>query len=58
MRALKLAKSAIFLADQNARAALAVADRGQVLETGRVVLSGSGAALLEDEQAKEAYLGL
>ena len=41
-----------------ARAALAVADRAYVLETGRVVLSGSGAALLEDEQVKEAYLGL
>jgi branched-chain amino acid transport system ATP-binding protein len=58
VRALKLAKTTIFLVDQNARAALAVADRGYVLETGRVVLSGTGAALLEDEQVKEAYLGL
>ncbi len=48
----------IFLVDQNARAALAVADRAYVLETGRVVLTGSGAELLEDEQVKEAYLGL
>ncbi len=48
----------IFLVDQNARAALAVADRAYVLETGRVVLAGSGAELLEDEQVKEAYLGL
>jgi len=48
----------IFLVDQNARAALAVADRAYVLETGRVVLARSGAELLEDEQVKEAYLGL
>ena len=58
VRALKAASTTIFLVDQNARAALAVADRAYVLETGRVVLSGSGAALLEDEQVKEAYLGL
>jgi len=58
VRALKSASTTIFLVDQNARAALAVADRAYVLETGRVVLSGSGAELLEDEQVKEAYLGL
>jgi branched-chain amino acid transport system ATP-binding protein len=58
VRALKAASTTIFLVDQNARAALAVADRAYVLETGRVVLSGSGAELLEDEQVKEAYLGL
>jgi len=56
--ALKAASTTIFLVDQNARAALAVADRAYVLETGRVVLSGSGAELIEDEQVKEAYLGL
>jgi branched-chain amino acid transport system ATP-binding protein len=58
VRALKAASTTIFLVDQNARAALAVADRAYVLETGRVVLSGSGRELLEDEQVKEAYLGL
>jgi branched-chain amino acid transport system ATP-binding protein len=58
VRALKSASTTIFLVDQNARAALAVADRAYVLETGRVVLSGSGPELLEDEQVKEAYLGL
>lgn len=58
VRALKTASTTIFLVDQNARAALAVADRAYVLETGRVVLTGTGAALLEDEQVKEAYLGL
>jgi len=58
VRALKAAHTTIFLVDQNARAALAVADRGYVLETGRVVLAGSGAALLADGQVREAYLGM
>ena len=58
VRALKEARTTIFLVDQNARAALAVADRGYVLETGRVVLAGSGAALLADGQVREAYLGM
>ncbi len=58
VRALKDSSTTIFLVDQNARAALAVADRAYVLETGRVVLSGRGAELLENEQVQEAYLGL
>jgi branched-chain amino acid transport system ATP-binding protein len=58
IRELKAAGTTIFLVDQNAHAALAAADRGYVLETGRIVLSGSGAQLLDDEQVKEAYLGL
>ena len=58
VRALKAAETAIFLVDQNARAALAIADRGYVLETGRVALSGSGAELLADERVRTAYLGL
>jgi branched-chain amino acid transport system ATP-binding protein len=58
IRALKAAGTTIFLVDQNAHAALAAADRGYVLETGRIVHSGSGAQLLDDEQVKEAYLGL
>jgi branched-chain amino acid transport system ATP-binding protein len=58
VRALKAAHTTIFLVDQNARAALAVADRGYVLETGRVVLAGSGAVLLADGQVREAYLGM
>jgi len=58
VRALKEAHTTIFLVDQNARAALSVADRGYVLETGRVVLAGSGAALLADGQVREAYLGM
>jgi branched-chain amino acid transport system ATP-binding protein len=58
IRALKAAGATIFLVDQNARAALSVAERGYVLETGRIVLSGSGEQLLADEQMKAAYLGL
>ena len=47
----------ILLEEQNAQAALAVADRGYVLETGRIVTEGSGAALLESDAIKKAYLG-
>ena len=57
IRALKASGTTIFLVDQNARAALAAADRGYVLETGRIVHSGSGAQLLENEQLQQAYLG-
>jgi branched-chain amino acid transport system ATP-binding protein len=58
VRALKQARTTIFLVDQNARAALSVADRGYVLETGRLVLAGTGAALLADPAVRSAYLGL
>ena len=58
VRALKHAHTTICLVDQNARAALSIADRGYVLETGRIVLEGSGPDLLKNEQVKEAYLGL
>jgi branched-chain amino acid transport system ATP-binding protein len=58
VRALKQARTTIFLVDQNARAALAIADRGYVLETGRVVLAGTGAALLANPAVRSAYLGL
>ncbi len=47
----------ILLVEQNAQMALSVADRGYVLETGRMVNSGSGKVLLEDESVKKAYLG-
>jgi len=58
IRTLKAAGTTIFLIDQNARAALAAADRAYVLETGQVVLSGTGAELLASEQVRAAYLGL
>ena len=58
VQGLRAADTAIFLVDQNARAALAIADRGYVLETGRIVSSGSGAELLADASVQAAYLGL
>jgi branched-chain amino acid transport system ATP-binding protein len=58
VRALRAADTALLLVEQNARAALAIADRGYVLETGRIVLAGSGAQLLADESVRAAYLGL
>ncbi len=47
----------ILLIEQNARAALQIADRGYVLETGKVVLQGDGATLLEHREVQRAYLG-
>jgi len=47
----------VLLVEQNARAALKVAHRGYVLETGRVVLSGPAEELLQDERVRKAYLG-
>jgi branched-chain amino acid transport system ATP-binding protein len=58
IRLLKQAHTTICLVDQNARAALGVADRAYVLETGRIVLSGTGSELLHNEKVKQAYLGL
>lgn len=48
----------ILLIEQNARQALRIADRGYVLESGKIMLEGTGQELLNDEQVKEAYLGL
>ncbi|MDD2390519.1 MAG: ABC transporter ATP-binding protein [Desulfobacterales bacterium] len=47
----------ILLVEQNARAALAIADRGYVLQTGRIVLKGPAADLLVNDEVKRAYLG-
>jgi branched-chain amino acid transport system ATP-binding protein len=47
----------ILLVEQNARAALEIADRGYVLETGRVVATGTGRALAADPEISRAYLG-
>lgn len=49
--------TSILLVEQNARAALKVADRGYVLETGKVVLEGKGSELLENKDVQRAYLG-
>ncbi|MEW6690509.1 MAG: ABC transporter ATP-binding protein [Pseudomonadota bacterium] len=58
VEALHDAHTAVLLVEQNARGALAIADRGYVLETGRIVLQGSGAELLADASVRSAYLGL
>ena len=47
----------ILLVEQNARAALSMADRGYVLEVGNVVLEGTGQQLLDDKRVQDAYLG-
>jgi ABC-type branched-subunit amino acid transport system ATPase component len=44
--------------DQNARAALAVADRGYAMETGRIVLEDAAADLLRNPKVQQAYMGL
>jgi len=47
----------ILLVEQNAQAALSLADHGYVLEVGKIVLDGTGQALLTDENVRKAYLG-
>ena len=56
--ALKRAGVTVLLVEQNASAALAIADRGYVIETGRIAHGGTGAALLHDPAVREAYLGV
>jgi branched-chain amino acid transport system ATP-binding protein len=48
----------IFLVEQNAHAALSIADVGYVIETGAITLSGPGPELLDNEQVQSAYLGM
>ena len=57
IQSLHKAGTTILLVEQNAQMALSVADRGYVLETGKIVTSGTGAELLNDESVKKAYLG-
>ena len=57
IRDLKERGTTILLVEQNAQAALTLADKGYVIETGRIVLSDTGPALLEDESVRKAYLG-
>ncbi|MED7954172.1 MULTISPECIES: ABC transporter ATP-binding protein [unclassified Streptomyces] len=54
---LKADGTTILLVEQNAQAALSLSDRGYVMETGRIVLQGTGADLLHDESVRKAYLG-
>jgi branched-chain amino acid transport system ATP-binding protein len=58
VQGLKRAGLTMLLVEQNAGAALAIADRGYVVETGRITVSGSAAALLADGRVQTAYLGV
>ncbi len=49
--------STILLVEQNAQAALSIADRAYVLETGKIVKTGKGKDLISDPDIKKAYLG-
>ena len=57
VKELHAAGTTILLVEQNAQMALSIADRAYVLETGRVVMEGEAAALLEDDKVRSAYLG-
>jgi len=58
LAALRESGTTIFLVEQNAFAALSIADRGYVLETGSVVLQGTGRELLANPEVQSAYLGM
>ena len=58
VKTLKAQGMTIILAEQNAFAALALADRGYVIETGEITLTGSGQDLIHNEQVRAAYLGM
>ncbi|MEC5217216.1 branched-chain amino acid transport system ATP-binding protein [Actimicrobium sp. GrIS 1.19] len=57
LKEINLTGLTILLVEQNVRQALKIAQRGYVLETGKIVLSGSGQDLLDDPKVVEAYLG-
>ncbi|KQV19147.1 MULTISPECIES: ABC transporter ATP-binding protein [unclassified Kitasatospora] len=54
---LKAAGTTILLVEQNAQAALSLSDQGYVMETGRIVLTGTGRDLLGNDSVRKAYLG-
>ncbi len=58
VRQLKRLDITVLLVEQNAKAALAIADRGYVMETGRIVMEGAAADLAADPRVQEAYLGV
>ncbi|PKL25008.1 MAG: ABC transporter ATP-binding protein [Spirochaetae bacterium HGW-Spirochaetae-3] len=57
IRTINAEGTTILLVEQNAKAALEIADYGYVLETGRITLSGPGKELLADDRVQRAYLG-
>ena len=58
IREIKTAGTTILLAEQNAFQALEMADQAFVLETGRIILSGTGECLINDPLVRQAYLGI
>jgi branched-chain amino acid transport system ATP-binding protein len=58
IRALNARGLTVLLVEQNVVASLKLANRAYVLENGRIVMSGTGAALLEDDRVRQAYLGI
>jgi branched-chain amino acid transport system ATP-binding protein len=54
---LNKAGTTILLVEQNAQMALSIANRGYVLATGKIVTSGTGQELLNDDSVRKAYLG-
>ncbi len=57
IRELHAGGTTILLVEQNAQAALSIADRAYVLETGKITLSGTGAELMASDKVRQAYLG-
>ncbi len=57
IKAVKADGTTVLLVEQNAKKALSIADRGYVLETGNIVLSGPASDLLNNDDIKKAYLG-
>ncbi len=58
VKALKARDVTVLLVEQNAYGALKIADRGYVMETGRITMEGAAEALIADPQVREAYLGI
>jgi len=58
VKSMKALGVTVLLVEQNAFGALSVADRGYVMETGRITMSGPAAALIADERIRAAYLGI
>ena len=58
VKSLKMLNVTVLLVEQNAFGALSIADRGYVMETGKISMSGPSAALIADPRIREAYLGI
>ena len=58
VKSLKALDVTVLLVEQNAFGALSIADRGYVMETGRITMSGAAAELIADERIRAAYLGI